>query len=446
MPRILCAAASFCLCWLFVHPHVFLLSYHASVPFLALFLGWLALRVARSFLSDPRRILAGLSAGLVAFLIIEYALNAAFLSLTNHPRFVGALFVSLGLFLLLDRARKILTPRILKTPLAWHAYGMASVLIFGSLCSLVLLRSPVKSFDPDDCVPAPAQTWIRPILFYPDCPGGPTPPAMPPCTMEPGFFSDIVYRAEDNRLFVAHAPAGPRPEHRWNTISSLEVDTPRAPLEPVLEKASRGRMFLDQDRRVVIASSASPDAWILTGDEREEPTPWQLPVRHHDINYHPSRNTYFTTTFPGPFLVETDADSLRPVRRKFYPFPMAHTSLDHTKNVLYAGGPTRKSIDRLDPETLRVIDRIPGRYGTTDFQADGKRGLLYTVNYLDGRVDVLDTGTKRILASAEIGLLARRVFLDDRTGRVFTFSRCGIFEILPERIETTTAKHEPWPR
>ena len=142
---------SLLVCGKFLHPFVSFCINRSPIPIVLLYVAWLVFRLAHSHLADQRGIVHGLLLGFETFLLMEYALNTYKLRHFDQEAFTGSLYTSLGLFLVIERARKVFSSISRRLPLPLFTFGMAALLFFGSLSTLLLLRIPTERFHPDEC-------------------------------------------------------------------------------------------------------------------------------------------------------------------------------------------------------------------------------------------------------------------------------------------------------
>ena len=143
-----------------LHPVVSFRDNMAALPIFLSYIIWLVFRIIYPRLADQRGIVRGILWGFGVFLFVEFAINAVYLYILDHQAFVASLYFCGGLFFLLDRLKRMFPPLKEKWPLPVVAFGLAALLFFGSFSSVVLLKIPCKSLNPEECETPPPNTLI----------------------------------------------------------------------------------------------------------------------------------------------------------------------------------------------------------------------------------------------------------------------------------------------
>lgn len=147
-------------CGAVLHRFVFFRRVDSSAVVVLLFVLWLSFRIAYPRLADPRRVGQGFLVGLELFLLLELAVNTCFLRRLDPESFATAFYLSAGIFLLLDRLRMMFPSVKARWPLSLPAYGMAALLLFGSVSSTLLIESTCKKVAPDQCASRRSQALL----------------------------------------------------------------------------------------------------------------------------------------------------------------------------------------------------------------------------------------------------------------------------------------------
>lgn len=144
-------------CGLVLHRFLFFRLIDSPVLVVLFFVLWLCFRIAYPRLADPLRVGQGFLVGLELFLLAELAANTYFLHALDPDSFATSFYLSGGILLLLDRVRMMFPSVKARWPLPLFSYGMAALLFFGSVSSVLLMESTCRKLVPDECRPRRSQ-------------------------------------------------------------------------------------------------------------------------------------------------------------------------------------------------------------------------------------------------------------------------------------------------
>jgi hypothetical protein len=98
-------------------------------------------------------------------------------------------------------------------------------------------------------------------------------------------------------------------------------------------------------------------------------------------------------------------------------------------------------IYEMDLDSFRMLRKFKVRPGLRGIAVDSYRGLIYTGNYPDGYLDIVDMKSGKPLASLYFGKRMRSVLVTPKKHRVFVISMFGIFEVDVDRVLRKAGKY-----
>lgn len=249
----------------------------------------------------------------------------------------------------------------------------------------------------------------------------------------PGKAVRFDYQSFDEtagRLWIAHMGAG--------EVLAFDVSTRQIVARVPDMPGVTGIRVVPSLSRVFAALSAGHEVAVL--DSRSGRVLARVPGgRFPDgLAYAPRANKLFVSDEYGRQELVIDVASLRPRP----PIPLGgeagNTQYDSIAGRIWVAVQTRNELASIDPLTDSVVDRISveGIEHPHGFYVDAERRLIYVTGEENGKVGVLDLGTRRIIHTYPVGQEPDVLAMDPRRNRLFIGSESGVIAAFDVRDDS----------
>lgn len=156
-------------------------------------------------------------------------------------------------------------------------------------------------------------------------------------------------------------------------------------------------------------------------------------VLRDTLFYNPSLKGYYASAIFRKFEV-LDEKTFKPIIKSDVIVPTIGLDYHEKLNRVYTAATLTREIIVLNGITLDTLDRIWTGITVRELYIDRKRDAVVTAGYADGYLDFYDVHTHQRLARIFVGKLARGIHIEQKSGRIFVASSCGLFEVKTEKL------------
>ncbi|MCZ7584533.1 MAG: hypothetical protein M5R36_14950 [Deltaproteobacteria bacterium] len=203
-------------------------------------------------------------------------------------------------------------------------------------------------------------------------------------------------------------------------------------------------VIIERDKNRMLVFYETPSDELAWRSLPHEATIWQLePMKMIKQVFNPSADFvrrsaktghYYTQVdWIPPGVAELDQDTLQIRRTLMWPFGFG-LDVDPATGDLFLVNPVTGRLYRIDPVGLKVVDSMKIGIGLKSVTVDSGRGLLYVGNYFTGDFYVVSWNDKKVLATANVGQRNYATLVVPESGRVFTTTTYGFFEIKVDEL------------
>lgn len=111
------------------------------------------------------------------------------------------------------------------------------------------------------------------------------------------------------------------------------------------------------------------------------------------------------------------------------PLPTLGVARDAGTGMIYFTSPFTRHLFEVDPANFTVKRKMTAGHFPREMVVNEKYGILLVANYGDGTVSAVDLKNWKRLATINVGKLVRSVTVDEKTGKTFAVSACGVSEL-----------------
>ncbi|MFA6448861.1 MAG: hypothetical protein WCX65_05295 [bacterium] len=258
----------------------------------------------------------------------------------------------------------------------------------------------------------------------------------------------------------------------YSTLGRLQPDKPgiftAAPLgfgnlqEIVIdEKNSRAVFSMWKDRKILIydLEKSAPVMYFptrvskLIGAEKYydkvfvvSELPWLYAVdlsgntvKEHDLGYRfhtlngmkidVKRKAIYLTDWVWGKVYKINIPTMKTVRVASPGMVSTGIALDTKKCEVYVARMLAAKIDVFNCDTLALKRSIPAGFGVNEVALSGDGKKIYAMRYFAGKFRIIDRATGNKLEEYHIGGQTRALLYSESDNRIFTGTKCGIYEI-----------------
>jgi len=178
---------------------------------------------------------------------------------------------------------------------------------------------------------------------------------------------------------------------------------------------------IDTRSTVVYASLQDSDQMIAVDLATQTPR-WTIPVGKMPADvYLTADDKYLMTGLTGDSVVEVYDVSVNPPKL-FKRIPTgagahAFRAWGDKRHVLVSNR-VANTINRIDTQTMTVVDTYPGPSGPDDMDLTPDRKYIYSASRWAGKMSVIDTETKKVVKQVPVGKSPHGVWTLDHAGRL----------------------------
>jgi YVTN family beta-propeller protein len=215
--------------------------------------------------------------------------------------------------------------------------------------------------------------------------------------------------------------------NRLNHIDIYRVTRPAAGgFELALAKRvpagkTPSHVVIDTRSTVVYASLQDSDQMIAVDLATQTPR-WTIPVGKMPADvYLTADDKYLMTGLTGDSVVEVYDVSVNPpkLHKRIPTGAGAHAfrAWGDKRHVLVSNR-VANTINKIDTQTLTVVDTYPGPSGPDDMDLTPDRRYIYSASRWAGKMSVIDTETKKVVKQVPVGKSPHGVWTLDHAGRL----------------------------
>lgn len=215
-------------------------------------------------------------------------------------------------------------------------------------------------------------------------------------------------------------------DNEWRIKHSIALD-----FEPI-------RVYVDKNKnRLIILGYAgfleTYDAKTYDELSFKKREGWGFIVLRDTLVHNDALKAYYASAVFQRFALLDDSNFETVLKS---PLLAPTIGLDYHKesNRVYTAGTMTHEIIVLDGTTLEVIDRIWTGTTVRELYIDHTRDMIVTAGYADGYLDFYNIKTHKLRARTFVGKLARGIHIEQKSGRVFVASSCGLFEVRIDKL------------
>ncbi|WP_251971176.1 YncE family protein [Sphaerotilus microaerophilus] len=225
------------------------------------------------------------------------------------------------------------------------------------------------------------------------------------------------------------------PDMKWfvtaaNRLNHLDIYRVTRPAAGGFELALAKRVpagktpshvVIDTRSTVVYASLQDSDQMIAVDLATQTPR-WTIPVGKMPADvYLTADDKYLMTGLTGDSVVEVYDVSVNPPKL-FKRIPTgagahAFRAWGDKRHVLVSNR-VANTINRIDTQTMTVVDTYPGPSGPDDMDLTPDRKYIYSASRWAGKMSVIDTETKKVVKQVPVGKSPHGVWTLDHAGRL----------------------------
>ena len=144
---------------------------------------------------------------------------------------------------------------------------------------------------------------------------------------------------------------------------------------------------------------------------------------------HPNKPLMYFNSFKDPYFAVWDMEKYK-ITNKIEITPRTDRMLFFkNKNEVWIASSLDGSILRYNADTLKNTGFIKSNIGDRTLSIDYKRNLLFTGNFMNGRLTVIDLSTQKKVASYYLGPWIRTIALNTEKGIAYVSTVRGLFTI-----------------
>jgi DNA-binding beta-propeller fold protein YncE len=136
----------------------------------------------------------------------------------------------------------------------------------------------------------------------------------------------------------------------------------------------------------------------------------------------------YATGWVVGFIYSININNINDVKRRILSISLTDTRMNENKNELYVASPLSSVVFVLDARNLNTIRKIKAGYGVREIEYDQDSDTLFTGNFLEGTVSIINLKASN-QKKYYVGPLLRSIYYSKEAKKLFAASQCGVFEI-----------------
>lgn len=153
------------------------------------------------------------------------------------------------------------------------------------------------------------------------------------------------------------------------------------------------------------------------------------PIYPTELTFHPNQLLMYFTSFKATYLAVWDMQKYQITNQIEVPSRTDRILFSENTNEVWVTVPLSGEILGYDADTLENTKHIKSSLGDRTLSIDYQRNLLFTGNFMNGRLTVIDLSTQKKVASYYLGPWIRTIALNNEKGIAYVSTVRGLFTI-----------------
>lgn len=153
------------------------------------------------------------------------------------------------------------------------------------------------------------------------------------------------------------------------------------------------------------------------------------PIYPTELTFHPNQLLMYFTSFKATYLAVWDMQKYQITNQTEVPSRTDRILFSENTNEVWVTVPLSGEILGYDADTLENTKRIKSSLGDRTLSIDYQRNLLFTGNFMNGWLTVIDLSTQKKVASYYLGPWIRTIALNNEKGIAYVSTVRGLFTI-----------------
>lgn len=184
---------------------------------------------------------------------------------------------------------------------------------------------------------------------------------------------------------------------------------------------------------IILSSEADAEIgtplYMLDRESGEILAELPYPIYPTELTFHPNQLLMYFTSFKATYLAVWDMQKYQIKKQTEVPSRTDRILFSENTNEVLVTVPLSGEILGYDADTLENTKRIKSSFGDRTLSIDYQRNLLFTGNFMNGRLTVIDLSTQKKIASYYLGPWIRTIALDTEKGTAYVSTVRGLFSI-----------------